>query len=70
MNGFLFGCALAVFIGIKFFGKYLFEDPCEGSGNFREPVQYTCEDEDRSEKSNVEDEIETINKKLDQFLRK
>ena len=45
----LFGCFLVVVIGIKVFGKYLFEDPCEGDGSFRDPITYYEEPEEDNE---------------------
>lgn len=52
INGILFGCALLVFCGAKVFGRYLFEDPCEGDGNFRDPVEYYAEEESDDEEHN------------------
>ena len=60
MNSFLFGCFLVVVFGVKVFGKYLFEDPCEGSGNFRDPVTFYEEEEE--EESNENDMQMDLNK--------
>jgi hypothetical protein len=48
-NGFLVICALAVVGGIRMFGRILFNDPCEGSGNYNDPVQYYYNDDDEDE---------------------
>lgn len=46
-NGALFGCAVLVVLAVKVLGRYLFEDPCSGDGNFRDPVEFYYEkDED------------------------
>ncbi len=38
IGGALFGCLLLV-VGIaKVFGRFLFQDPCEGDGNYNPPM--------------------------------
>ena len=47
IGGALFGCAMLVVIAVKVFGRYLFEDPCEGDGNYNPPMDmFYYEDED------------------------
>ena len=41
VEGLIFGCALLVVviaIIVKTFGRYLFQNPCEGDGNFNPPM--------------------------------
>jgi hypothetical protein len=49
-DGVLVGCVLLfIFVVKKHLGgclfRYLFEDPCEGDGNFRDPVEFYYEEE-------------------------
>lgn len=52
VNGILCGCALIVIAGVKIFGKFLFQDPCEGSGNFHDPIEFRYNEEDDEESQN------------------
>ena len=58
LQGVLFGCFLLVVVGVKVFGRYIFEDPCEGSGNFRDPINFYDEEDE-------EDDHENGSKKFD-----
>ncbi len=50
MGSALFGCVLVVVFGVKILGPYLFQDPCEGDGNFRPPMDnFYYEDEDEED---------------------
>lgn len=68
VQGALFGCTLLVIVGFKFFGKYIFENPCEGSGNFREPLDYGYDDEETGEQNESYDSIEEEIKKLSKMV--
>lgn len=72
LQGFLFGCALLVIAGGGVLVKYITRDPCEGSGNFRDPVYYD-DDEDDNESAETEEltsEVANLSKKIDTFNRR
>ena len=49
-GGILLGCALVLIVGLRAVGEFLTNDPCEGDGTWRAPVQnYTYEQEDEEE---------------------
>lgn len=62
----LFGCFLATIFGLKILGKYLFQDPCEGDGNFRDPVDYYTHEEEPEEPEKSEDK-ENVNEEKKYF---
>jgi len=53
LNGFLFGCALVVIVGVKVLVSYIAYDPCKGDGNFRKSNYFYYEkEEDETEDEN------------------
>jgi hypothetical protein len=48
-NGILIICVLAIIGSFKGIVRFISEDPCEGSGNYNDPIQYSDDDEDDDE---------------------
>jgi len=68
----MFGCFIIIVLGVKVFGRYLFEDPCDGDGNFREPTDYydyEIEEKDERTDKSFDTIIDEINK-LKELLKK
>jgi hypothetical protein len=61
----LFGCFLVVVVGVKVLGRYLFEDPCEGDGNFGPPMDYYTRVEEEPEKSKDKEDVNEKKKHSD-----
>ncbi len=53
----LFGCFVVAVFGVKVLGRYLFEDPCEGDGNFGPPMDYYTHDEKEPEQSEDKEDV-------------
>ena len=49
IGGALFGCFLLVVGFVKVFGRFLFQDPCEGDGNYNPPMDLFYEEYDEDD---------------------
>lgn len=74
LKGALLGCALLVIAGFKFLGKFISKNPCEGSGNFREPLDYGYEEKNEELEDetvySLEEELKKLSTKVKNLKRR
>jgi hypothetical protein len=60
VGGSVLACIVVIALGVKVFGKFLHDDPCDGDGNFRAPMDYY--DHGVEEPSDVEPDDKQLKK--------